>query len=269
MKYLIAFSAKAYYAAQNDTESPPIGQGIGYVLGITAFQVIASFAFNQFVYRGMSTGGVVRASLISLLFSKSMRISARAKAGGLIEEAQNGENPEEDKKKKKKEEKKKVAKGKMDAFAEIAGYPNGKVVNLMGTDTYRIDQAMAWIHMVWTAPVIVIIALIMLCINLGASALAGFALLIAGAPLLTLVVKSLATRRTAMNKITDKRVSLMQEILLGVKFVKYYAWEKSFMKELGSIRSQEVHAVQVMLAIRSAVNAVGIVCFSPTATKPI
>lgn len=264
MKYLIEFAGQAYYAGERGEEPPAVGKGIGLALGIFALQFSSSFCFNQFVYRGMTVGGQSRAALIAMIFAKSMRISSKAKAGGLIKEKGEEEhaNQEEDEKGGKKKKNKKEKKAKKPGMGEGAGWTNGRVVNLMGTDTYRVDQAASWFHIIWTAPVLVLVTVALLIINLTYSALAGLAVLVCGVPLLGMVIRSLANRRTKMNRITDARVSLMQEVLLGVKFVKYYAWEKSFLKHLDALRAKEIHAVQVMLAIRSAVNAVGIVSVS-------
>lgn len=126
----------------------------------------------------------------------------------------------------------------------------------MSTDTYRVDQASGMFHLIWTAPISCIITLILLLINLTYSALAGFGLLVVGLPLLTKAVKRLFARRKAINKITDQRVSLTQEILQAVRFVKYFGWETAFLDRLAAIRNKEIRSIQVLLAIRNAINAV-------------
>jgi ABC-type multidrug transport system fused ATPase/permease subunit len=98
----------------------------------------------------------------------------------------------------------------------------------------------------------------MLLVNLTYSALAGFALLVIGVPLLTKAVKNLFIRRKAINKITDQRVSLTQEILQSVRFVKFFGWEPSFLGRLEEFRNREISAIQVVLAIRNAIMAVSL-----------
>src|ERR1700712_2222737 len=126
---------------------------------------------------------------------------------------------------------------------------SGRVVNLMSVDTYRIDQASGLFHMIWTAPIACIITLVLLIINLSYSALAGFGLLVIGLPILTEAVKSLFVRRKGINKITDQRVSLTQEILQAVRFVKFFGWESAFLGRLQDIRNREIRAIQILLAI--------------------
>ncbi|KKF94190.1 Oligomycin resistance ATP-dependent permease YOR1 [Ceratocystis platani] len=69
-------------------------------------------------------------------------------------------------------------------------------------------------------------------------------------------IKSLFARRKAINKITDQRVSLTQEILQSVRFVKFFGWENAFMNRLQGIRSIEIRHIQTLMAIRSGINAV-------------
>jgi len=112
---------------------------------------------------------------------------------------------------------------------------------------------------VLTTPIQIIIALIQLVINLGVSALPGFALLMICGPGLYFITRELAKRRSRTNKITDARVSLTQELLSSIRFVKYFAWEKYFLDKLALLRKKEIRQVQVLLGARSAVTAVAMV----------
>ncbi|KAI1462199.1 ATP-binding cassette transporter protein YOR1-like protein [Annulohypoxylon moriforme] len=267
LRYLINFAQEAWDASQNGTPPPEIGAGIGLVIGVTVMQILQSLGVNHFIYRGMMIGGQARAVLISLIFEKSMVLSGRARAGG-SKDTSNGttESDQGEKDKGKENENSKTEKPgdskkdpKMDKTlisGDGTGWSNGKIVNLMSVDTYRIDQASAMFHMTWTAPISCIITLIVLLINLTYSALAGFALLVIGVPALTRAIRALFMRRAAINKITDQRVSLTQEILQSVRFVKYFGWEGAFLERLREIRAREIYSIQVLLAVRNAINAV-------------
>jgi ATP-binding cassette subfamily C (CFTR/MRP) protein 1 len=213
----------------------------------------------------MLVGGQSRAVLISVIFEKAMKISGRAKAGGKeIKEGPETEkehiNHVKDSKEAHKEAKKSGAKVQPDSGRGVSGdgtgWANGRVVNLMSVDTYRVDQASGLFHMIWTAPIALCVTLALLLVNLSYSALAGFGLLVIGLPVLTKAVKVLFARRKKINKITDQRVSLTQEILQAVRFVKFFGWESAFLQRLNDIRKREIHAIQILLAIRNAINAV-------------
>jgi ATP-binding cassette subfamily C (CFTR/MRP) protein 1 len=264
LRYLIAFATKAYIAQHTGTPGPNIGEGIGLVIGITAMQFTQSLATNHFMYRGMMVGGQARAVLIAVIFDKAMKLSGRAKAGGeaLLEAPPPEIKPgsEAEKKWYKKLLKKKQAKKAVDTHGvsgDGQGWGNGRIINLMSTDTYRVDQASGFFHMIWTSPVAIIVTIILLLVNLGYSALSGLGLLIITMPLLGRAVRSLFRRRMAINKITDQRVSLTQEILQAVRFVKYFGWETSFLERVNMIRKQEIRGIQILLAIRNGIMAVG------------
>ena len=272
LRYLITFAAQAYEAQVHNTPAPHISKGIGLVIGITAMQICQSMGTNHFIYRGQMVGAQSRGTLITVIFEKAMKVSGRAKAGGkAIEDTAKQEGGMEKETKRQNFFKRKVdnklnptggpqvtpdkAQG---ISGDGAGWGNGRVVNLMSTDTYRIDQASGMFHMVWTAPVAIMITLVVLLINLTYSALAGFALLVIGIPVLTKAIKKLFSRRRAINKLTDQRVSLTQEILQSVRFVKYFGWESSFLERISQIRRREIRAIQVLLTIRNGINAVSL-----------
>jgi len=192
-----------------------------------------------------------------------MVISPRARAGGHAE----ANNDQTDKKGKK------IKNG--DLVRGGLGWGNGRIINLMSVDTYRIDQANGSFHLVWAAPLAILITLVLLVVNLTYSALAGFALIAIAMPLLGRAVQSLLARRSHINRITDQRVSLTYEILQAVRFVKFFGWEKAFMDRLGEVRRKEIRAIQYLLALRNLINAVSLamplfasmvafICFSLT-----
>ena len=272
LRYLIAFAADAYIAQHKHSKAPHIANGIGLVIGITLMQMFQSMGTNHFIYRGQMVGAQSRGALINVIFEKAMKLSGRAKAGG---RAVNDASVEEEKLNVQNQAEKehyfkrminrrlhpqggpKVAVNQgQEISGDGVGWGNGRVVNLMSTDTYRVDVASGMFHMVWTSPVAIMITLVLLLVNLTYSALAGFALLVIGIPILTKAIKSLFARRRAINKITDQRVSLTQEILQAVRFVKYFGWESSFLDRIDNIRKREIRAIQILLAIRNGINAV-------------
>ena len=272
LRYLIAFAANAYSAQKRGVKGPPIGHGVGLVFAITIMQAVQSMATNHFIYRGQLVGAQARGVLIAVIFEKAMRISGRAKAGGRPIENGNhpakgdGDNPERPVNGPPAEKTRfrglyKLRVSSPAGTAKVVagngtGWGNGRIINLMSIDTYRIDQASGMFHLIWCSPISIVITLVLLLINLSYSALAGFGLLVIGLPLLTKTLKKLFRRRQAINKITDQRVSLTLEILQSVRFVKFFGWESSFLERINGIRKQEIRAIKVLLSIRNAINAV-------------
>lgn len=133
LRYLIQFAKDAYDASKHGGPPPHIGAGIGLVLGVTAMQVLQSLSINHFIYRGMLVGGMSRASLISLIYEKSMVISGRAKAGGADLPDIPAVRAAEEQKEKDEAKKSKAKKGPPGAQPGVSGdgvgWGNGRVVS--------------------------------------------------------------------------------------------------------------------------------------------
>lgn len=260
-RYLISFATQAWEAQHDGQGAPNIGRGMGFVVGITCMQILQSLCTNQFLYRGQMVGGQIRAVLISQIFNKAMMLSGRAKAGGKANSSEEIKALEASKEELIKSDGKGKGKKEPPSPAGVAGdgrgWHNGRIVALMSIDVDRINLACGMFHMVWTAPITIIVTLILLLVNIGYSCLSGYALLVIGVPFLTFAVRFLVKRRKNINKITDQRVSLTQEILQAVRFVKYFGWESAFLGRLKEIRSREIRSIQTLLAVRN-----GILCVS-------
>ncbi|KAJ4370691.1 ATP-binding cassette transporter yor1 [Neocucurbitaria cava] len=265
LRYLISFAVKAYVSQHTGAPAPNLGEGFGLVIAITVLQFFQSLATNHFMYRGMMIGGEARGVLIALIFNKAMKLSGRAKAGGQAiasappPDIKPGSVAEKKwyKRLLKSKAKKQAPAGAAGVAGDGEGWGNGRIVNLMSTDTYRVDQASGFFHMIWTAPVGILVTTALLLVNLTYSALPGLGLILIAMPLLGRAVKTLFRRRVAINKVTDQRVSLTQEILQGVRFVKYFGWETAFLERIQNIRKKEIHGIQILLTIRNAILAVG------------
>jgi ATP-binding cassette subfamily C (CFTR/MRP) protein 1 len=243
LRYLITFAQNAYNAGLVSTAhnaAPPIAEGVGYVIAISAMQVIQSFALSHFYYRGMLMGGEGRTAIIALAFDKSLKLSSRAKAGGGIAAGRPGQETGQS----------------GESRADPEGWSNGRIMNLIATDAARVEQACGVLHLVWTSPVQIVLTVALLVVNLGYSSLAGVAVLVGGLYVLTKMMKPLAKGRAAINQITDRRVSLTQELLQGIRFVKYFSWETFFLQRLKPIRAAETKALQAWHSTKSAIGAV-------------
>ncbi|RVX68489.1 hypothetical protein B0A52_07913 [Exophiala mesophila] len=278
-RYLIQFATDAWNADRNGGDPPNIGHGVGLVIGITLMQICQTTATNHFIYRGMIVGGQARAVLINAIFEKTLTISSRAKAGGkAIEDLQPTEpNDKSEQSDEAQADPRRPALARfmsrklhpkggpnvtpdksIGVSGDGTGWNNGKIVNLMSVDTYRVDQASGMFHIIWTSPIQLALVLVVLCVNLGYSALSGYALLLIMIPLLAKSIKALFARRKVINKLTDQRVTLTQEILGSVRFVKFFGWETSFLGRLKELRRREIRAIQILLSIRNAINAVAL-----------
>src|SRR5690349_1253971 len=126
----------------------------------------------------------------------------------------------------------------------------------MSTDTTRIDSAASYIQLLITTPVQIFVAVGLLIALLGPSALAGFAIMLLFGPIQGLAMRQLIKARKKVLPLTDKRVKLTQEVLQGIRVVKLFAWEKSFLSRLDGLRIAELAGTRGIMIIRSFIVAV-------------
>jgi ATP-binding cassette subfamily C (CFTR/MRP) protein 1 len=72
-------------------------------------------------------------------------------------------------------------------------------------------------------------------------------------PINMVVFGIVSKQRRLVLKYSDKRVKMMNEILAGIRIIKFYAWERPFGKEVGDVRGKELEAL-TKLAYTSAIG---------------
>ncbi|KAJ7086114.1 ABC transporter [Mycena belliarum] len=216
VKAIISFATTSYTAHQTGGIAPPIGEGVGLAIALLLMQIIGSLCQHQFFYRAMSTGVLIRGGLITAIYSRSLRLTSRARST----------------------------------------LTNGKLVNHISSDVSRIDFCAGFFHMSWTAPIQMIICLILLILNLGPSALCGFAFFVLATPAQTMVMKRLFMFRQKSMIWTDKRAKILQELLGGMKILKLFNWQAPFLARITGYRQKEMAYIRSLLLLRSGTNAV-------------
>uniref|UniRef100_A0AAQ4S7T9 ABC-type glutathione-S-conjugate transporter n=1 Tax=Gasterosteus aculeatus aculeatus TaxID=481459 RepID=A0AAQ4S7T9_GASAC len=119
----------------------------------------------------------------------------------------------------------------------------GEIVNLVSADTQKLMDFVVYFNAVWLAPIEISLCLFFLWQHLGPSALAGIATVILIFPLNGLIAKKRSKLQVQM-KFMDGRIRLMNEILSGIKILKFYAWEKAFLEQVLGLREKELKALK-------------------------
>eukprot|EP00904_Undaria_pinnatifida_P007302 jgi/Undpi1/3701/HiC_scaffold_16.g07071.m1 len=120
----------------------------------------------------------------------------------------------------------------------------GELVTLMSNDAQRLPDMSLSVHTPWSTGIFIAIAIYLLVRLLGASALAGVLFLLLMIPVQGyLAAKQMGLQRAQMKQ-TESRVKVINEVLQGIRIVKYYAWEVPFVERISSLRSQEVNKIK-------------------------
>ncbi|XP_022762662.1 ABC transporter C family member 12-like isoform X1 [Durio zibethinus] len=119
-------------------------------------------------------------------------------------------------------------------------FPSGKITNMITTDANALQQICQQLHVLWSAPFRIIISMVLLYQQLSIASLFGSLILVLVVPLQTILISKMRKMTKEGLQWTDRRVSLMNEILAAMDTVKFYAWEKSFQTRVHSIRNDEL-----------------------------
>lgn len=131
----------------------------------------------------------------------------------------------------------------------------GKLVNHISTDVSRIDFGAQWWLLAFTAPVEVIICLVILLTRFGVSCLSGFALIIVVMPIQMYCMKYLFILRTKSMEWTDRRARRTQEVLSGMRIVKLFSYESNFVSLISQLRKGELKYVFQLAVARAGLMA--------------
>uniref|UniRef100_A0A6Q2XEW5 ATP-binding cassette, sub-family C (CFTR/MRP), member 2 n=1 Tax=Esox lucius TaxID=8010 RepID=A0A6Q2XEW5_ESOLU len=116
----------------------------------------------------------------------------------------------------------------------------GETVNLMSADAQRFNDVANFIHLLWSCPMQIVLAIAFLWIELGPAVLAGLAVMVLMVPINGVLATKSRTLQVKNMKYKDKRMKIMNEMLNGIKILKLYAWEPSFQNQVMGIREQEL-----------------------------
>ncbi|KAL3667606.1 hypothetical protein V7S43_007160 [Phytophthora oleae] len=118
---------------------------------------------------------------------------------------------------------------------------SGEVVTLAGVDSERVMEAYTIGLWCIISPLILIAVCILIGTQMGAYV--GLAVAVTSVAIMYVAFttsKHIGIYRRRISKISANRVKLTNEVLLGIRVIKFYAWEDSINETIREIRDQEV-----------------------------
>ncbi|KZW02973.1 cadmium ion transporter [Exidia glandulosa HHB12029] len=218
-KLLIQYITTAYIFHREPAGTVPAprspGYGIALAFGIFLMQETSSLCTNQYFFRTMTLGFLVRTSLVSAIFRKSLRLSGRARLQ----------------------------------------HSTGQITTMISADCSRLDMASGFFHAVWIAPIQITVGIALLIVNLGVSALVGLAVLCVSLPLQAIMIRRMVAARRRSVKMTDKRVRLLHEVLQGIRLLVLFSWQSHYAERLVGMRRAELQNIRKLAYIRATLIA--------------
>lgn len=189
-------------------------KGYWWLLALFWSGILQNLCLHQHHAFAIRAGVHIRSALSVLAYRKAMRMSAQAKS----------------------------------AFG--AGF----VQNLASTDANTVNMVYWFIHYSWAAPLQLCICMAMLYAQLGPSAFVALGVLIALVPVQGMIASMTSRYMKATMTFSDSRVKLINEIVTGIRIIKFMAWESPFSKRVQDARSGELNQKR-KAAVVNAINS--------------
>ncbi|KAK3596597.1 hypothetical protein CHS0354_020940 [Potamilus streckersoni] len=195
----------AYVQKKNSPEGgEPEWKGYVFAILLLVLALVQSVFSHQNFHIAMTCGMRLKSALIAAIYRKALSMNYEAKKASTV----------------------------------------GEIINLISVDCERIQMICGFLWMLWSAPLQIIIATILLWSVLGPSVLAGIGILLLLLPVNAVISLKQRKLQVQQMKHKDARIKLINEILNGIKVLKLYAWEPSFIEKVKAIRKKELKMLQ-------------------------
>ncbi|TPX65411.1 hypothetical protein SpCBS45565_g05227 [Spizellomyces sp. 'palustris'] len=196
--------ARSWSDGDSTQERQPINRGF-MIAGLMLLTAVSqTIMLHQYFHICLVTGMRMRSAMVTAVYRKSLVLSSIARQSSTV----------------------------------------GEIVNLQSVDASRLSDLCSYLHIMWSGPFQIAMAIYFLYQTLGPSIFAGVAVMILMVP----VNAYLATRSRTLNKAQmankDTRTKMMDELLNGIKVIKLYAWERPFLKKIYKAREAELDTLK-------------------------
>ncbi|XP_063679350.1 ABC transporter C family member 10-like isoform X2 [Bolinopsis microptera] len=127
----------------------------------------------------------------------------------------------------------------------------GKILNVMSTDTQQYHFMFYFVNFLVVSPVMIIGCIILLLLDIGWVSLIGIFFLFASFPINGMVAKKMGECQRKIMFAKDKRMKVMNEMLLGMKSIKMYSWEPIFERMIVNARKEETKILRTQMTLRA------------------
>ncbi|XP_055957063.1 ATP-binding cassette sub-family C member 10 isoform X2 [Patella vulgata] len=184
-----------------ENKNEPQNHGYLYAGGLMATTFLGTIFSTQFDYHVSVVGLKIRCALVTIIYQKTLSVSS----------------------------------------VQMAKFDTGQIVNFMSTDTNRIVNFCPSFHAIWSLPFQVSFSLYLLHQQVGLSFLAGLTFAIILIPINRQLAIKIGDLSKKMMGQKDSRVKLMNEVLSGIRVVKFYSWEQHFKEKINFVRDKELN----------------------------
>lgn len=164
----------------SSTPQWPMWYGVCFSFALLIASMIQTVAVNTYFFRVFRVGMRARSALVAVIYEKAFQISNSGRQQ----------------------------------------FSTGEVTNFMSVDASRLQNLTPYLHMVWSAPLQIVVSLVLLYQQVGPSMFAGLGFMILIIPLNAFLIKRLSNYQKAVMVNKDRRQKMMAEILSGIRIIK-------------------------------------------------
>ncbi|KAI8353074.1 multi drug resistance-associated protein MRP [Mortierella sp. GBAus27b] len=197
------------------TEEPqPLYRGYTIAVLMLLCSLMHTAVMHQYYHSCFRCGMHVRAGLTTAIYQKSLRLSNSARQNSTV----------------------------------------GEIVNHMSIDTQRLQNLVSYLHSSWSGLLQIGIALYLLYATMSWAIFAGVAIMLLVLPLNAKISVLMSRLQQQQMENKDARIRLMNELLNGIRVIKLYAWENTFMQRVMAIRNDQELKTMKKIGYLSAID---------------
>ena len=121
----------------------------------------------------------------------------------------------------------------------------GHIINLASNDVYKFDLGVLFWNFFWISPLIALMCTAILLVYIGPIGLIGVLYILLHTPLQVSLGLVFGHFRHLQSLTADKRILLMDQVIRGIRVIKFYVWESSFIRLVSKIRRREVYFASI------------------------
>ncbi len=188
-------------------------EGYFYVALMFGSSVVQTFVLHIYFHKAFRTGMRVRSSFLTAIYQKSLRLTPSARQQRTT----------------------------------------GEVVNLMSADCERLNGLFPYLHVTWSSPYQVALAIYFLWAELHYSVIVSVVFMFfVMTPMTVLVGKRIQAIQKQLMKVKDTRIRAAGEAVASIKVIKLYGWERNFRERVQGLREDELKLLRTYVIWRAA-----------------
>ncbi|ORY50925.1 hypothetical protein BCR33DRAFT_712882 [Rhizoclosmatium globosum] len=133
----------------------------------------------------------------------------------------------------------------------------GKIISLLSVDVEKIREYVSYLYnLIIFFPISLLISILSLMSILGViPTLCGLSVMIVMGPINFMVGGWLKTAQSRLSNATDKRINATNEVLHGIRILKYLSWEEKFSESVEKLRAIELKELYRLNLIQLLFNS--------------